>query len=195
KNSRIMYSHDGSDSTFDSLVFLALSQSSEANSRIAITIRHEDQQQPMKSDNASFSMTLNEYETKVISSWHLHFTDVHSNDEDLVYTLIHQPQYGTLVSTEPTGITRRLNETHKFTQADIIYGLVNYTSDREIGMKTVTDSLAFNVTDPQNNVLSNQILKVMIQGVDNKEPEVVVGDPVVVAEGSRIVLPPTSITV
>ncbi|KAG7168269.1 Extracellular matrix protein FRAS1-like, partial [Homarus americanus] len=194
-NARILYSHDGSDTTYDSFVFLALGHSSEASSRIAITIRHDDQQQPMRSDNATFSMTLNEYESKVVSSWHLHFTDIHSNDEDLVYTLISQPQYGALVTTEPSGITRKLNETHKFTQADIFYGLVNYTSDKEIGMKAVTDKLVFNVTDPQNNVLSNQVLKVMIQNVDNKEPVVVVEDPIIVAEGSSVVLPPASITV
>ncbi|XP_069157214.1 extracellular matrix organizing protein FRAS1 [Procambarus clarkii] len=193
-DSQILYSHDGSDSTFDAIVFLALGHSSEASTRITVTVRHEDLQHPMKSDNASFSLTLNEYETKVINSWHLHFTDVHSKDEDLVYTLISQAQYGALVSIQPSGTTHRLNETHKFTQADIIYGLVNYTSDKEVGMKAVVDNLAFNVTDPQNNVLSNQVLKVTIQGVDNKEPEVVMGEAVTVAEGSSVILSPASIT-
>lgn len=50
-----------------------------------------------------------------------------------------------------------LNQTHKFTQADILYGLINYTSNVEIGISEVMDSLVFNVTDPNNNVLSNQV--------------------------------------
>lgn len=76
-----------------------------------------------------------------------------------MYTLVSQPQHGALIITEPSGITKKLNETHKFTQADIIYGLVNYTSDKEIGIQTVTENMTFNVTDPQNNVLSNQVIE------------------------------------
>lgn len=55
-----MYTHDGSESGYDFIVILALGHSSEASSRISITIRHEDDRQPTKSENATFSMTLRE---------------------------------------------------------------------------------------------------------------------------------------
>lgn len=192
-NSRIMYTHDGSESSYDFIVILALGHSSEASSRISITIRHEDDRQPTKSENASFSMTLREGESRVLSRLQLYFTDVHSPDEDLVYTLTSQPLYGALTILQPTGFSQMLNQTHKFTQADILYGLINYTSNVEIGISEVMDSLVFNVTDPNNNVLSNQVLKVRIQPVDNQEPRVTVGPAVEVLEGGSVVLPPSTV--
>lgn len=96
----------------------------------------------------------------MLSRLQLYFTDVHSPDEDLVYTLTSQPLYGSLTILQPTGLSHTLNQTHKFTQADILYGLINYTSNVEIGISEVMDSLVFNVTDPNNNVLSNQVIMI-----------------------------------
>lgn len=58
---------------------------------------------------------------------------------------------------QPGIVDTVLNITHKFTQADVVEGRMKYVSDREVGMNDVTDSLVFNVTDLQNNVLSNQV--------------------------------------
>lgn len=60
-------------------------------------------------------------------------------------------------SQEPSVVDTVINITHKFTQADVVEGRMKYVSDREVGMNDVTDSLVFNVTDLQNNVLSNQV--------------------------------------
>lgn len=60
-------------------------------------------------------------------------------------------------SQQPSVVDTVLNITHKFTQADVVEGRMKYVSDREVGMNDVTDSLVFNVTDLQNNVLSNQV--------------------------------------
>ncbi|XP_064121126.1 extracellular matrix organizing protein FRAS1-like isoform X1 [Macrobrachium nipponense] len=190
QRSLMKYVHDGSDSTYDYIVFVALGLRSEASTRISIIIRHEDQQQPIRGSNASFSLSLSEYESKVITSWHLHFTDVHSSDDELVYTLTTQSEYGNLVITEPSGFTRIINGTDKFTQSDIVYGLVNYSSIVEIGPEDVTENLIFNVTDSSNNVLSNQVLKVLIQSVDNEAPEVGISGHLLVDEGGSTVIPP-----
>lgn len=62
RQSRLLYNHDGSEGTQDSMVFLALGHSSEATSRISISVRHHhsDNHRPLKSDNATLSLTLNE---------------------------------------------------------------------------------------------------------------------------------------
>ncbi|KAK7080023.1 Extracellular matrix protein fras1 [Halocaridina rubra] len=190
QRSNLKYNHDGSESMHDSIVFLALGRTSEATTRISITVRHEDQQQPVRGNNASFSFELLEYESKVISSLNLHFTDIHSGDDELIYTLTTQPGYGSLVITEPSGNTRFVNETDKFTQADVVYGLLNYSSNVEIGLGDATENLVFNVTDPSNNVLSNQVLRVLIRSVDNEAPDVAVTGVIVVDEGGSVVIPP-----
>lgn len=101
-------------------------------------------------------------ESKVIGSSHLRFTDHRSRDEELVYTLIFQPQFGSLVLTESPDVIRVLNKTNKFTQADIVWGHINYTSHAEIGPEEVEDKISFNITDSGNNVLSNQVNKACI---------------------------------
>lgn len=79
-----MYTHDGSESSYDFIVILALGHSSEASSRISITIRHEDDRQPTKSENASFSMTLREglyrweFVVQGLKIWCEHNFHVHS---------------------------------------------------------------------------------------------------------------------
>ncbi|XP_063885992.1 extracellular matrix organizing protein FRAS1-like isoform X2 [Scylla paramamosain] len=195
RQSRFLYNHDGSEATQDSMVFLALGHSSEASSRISITVRHHhtDNYRLLKSDNATLSLTLNEYESKVIGSSHLHFTDHRSRDEELVYTITFQPQFGSLVLTESPDVVRVLNKTNKFTQADIVWGHINYTSHTEIGPEEIEDQVSFNITDSGNNVLSNQVLRVTILSVDNSIPNVEVGGPVLVAEGGSMVVPATSI--
>ena len=62
RQSRLVYNHDGSEATQDSMVFLALGHSSEVSSRISITVRHHhnDNHHPIRSDNATLSLTLNE---------------------------------------------------------------------------------------------------------------------------------------
>ncbi|CAL4077969.1 unnamed protein product, partial [Meganyctiphanes norvegica] len=193
ENSELMYVHDGSSSLSDSFVFLGMGHASEATTRFDITVRQHDTQEPAKSQNSTFSLTINEGETRGITSKELHFTDIHSNDNDLVYTMADQTKYGVLYIAEPNGGVRILNETHKFSQAEIIFGMLNYTSDVETGLNTVTEHLMFNVTDPNNNALSNQVLRVEIKPVDNSYPIVELGPPVQVDEGGSVVLPPDAI--
>lgn len=96
-------------------------------------------------------------ESKVITSAHLRFTDLHSQDEDIVYTMLLEPHLGSLVLMESSGVTQVLNKTNKFTQADIVQGFISYTSLVEIGPTAAEDQVTFNVTDLQSNVLSNQV--------------------------------------
>lgn len=67
RQSRLLYQHDGSEATQDSMVFLALGHSSEASTRISITVlpRHHDHDHPFRNDNATLSVTLNECEFKI----------------------------------------------------------------------------------------------------------------------------------
>lgn len=67
RQSRLLYKHDGSEATQDSMVFLALGHSSEASTRISITVlpRHHDHDHPSRNENATLSVTLNECEFQI----------------------------------------------------------------------------------------------------------------------------------
>ncbi|KAK3859680.1 hypothetical protein Pcinc_034224 [Petrolisthes cinctipes] len=242
----VKYQHDGSESSLDSFVLLALGPSSEASTQVTIAVlsgldlpspdqpspdqvssqspnhsispdqllpESEYSQHPIKSNNASFLIMLREYDSQILSREYLHFTDPHSSDRDIVYTLVSQPLYGSLILShtppdedtmptedrngpwQPSVVETTLNITHKFTQANVVEGQMKFVSDREVGMKEVTDGLVFNVTDLQNNVLSNQVLTVKIEAVDNVPPKPVVNGGVMVEEGGSVVLPPTSLSI
>lgn len=62
RQSRLLYKHDGSEASQDSMVFVALGHFSEASTRISITVlpRHDDHNQSFRSDNATLPLTLNE---------------------------------------------------------------------------------------------------------------------------------------
>lgn len=112
---------------------------------------------PLLTEWISFFYFCVSDESKVITNAHLRFTDLHSQDEDIVYTMILEPHLGSLALMESSGVTRVLNKTNKFTQADIVQGFISYTSLVETGPTTAEDQVTFNVTDLLNNVLSNQV--------------------------------------
>ena len=87
----------------------------------------------------------------------LHFIDQHSNDEDIVYTLSSQPYYGDLLISDTRGGMKILNQTNKIRQGDISNGRLSYSSFKEVGLEPVIESILFNVTDPNNNALTNQV--------------------------------------
>ncbi|XP_076043694.1 extracellular matrix organizing protein FRAS1-like [Oratosquilla oratoria] len=193
---RLLYAHDGGEGVNDWAVFMALGAADEASTRFHFKIQYEDRQQPTRALNATFALTMKEGETRVISSQYLHFTDFHSNDEDLIYTLSSQPKFGIVaLEDDEGGVQRALNETDKLSQSHVLAGMLTYTASTEVGLGPILESLVFNVTDPNNNVLSNQVLKITIEGVDNQKPLVRVGEPVVVAEGGSVVLPATCLQV
>lgn len=92
----------------------------------------------------------------------LFFTDLHSAPSDLVYTLAMAPVHGSLALSSPLYHVRNLNATHKFTQADILQGRLTFSADREIGAHEIQDWVVFNVTDPSNNVLTDQVAKYFV---------------------------------
>ncbi|KAB7500158.1 Extracellular matrix protein FRAS1 [Armadillidium nasatum] len=175
-------------SSVNSAIFLFLGKSSEATTKISFKIILEDNLEPKPHINASFALDINEDETKIISSKILFFTDFHSENSELVYTLSSQPKYGDLILSDITGAMKILNHTHKLKQKDISSGLLSYSSNVEIGFEPVVDKLIFNVTDLSNNALVNQLLKIKINPIDNKAPKLKVINKLIVPEGRNATL-------
>jgi hypothetical protein len=87
----------------------------------------------------------------------IYYNDLHSSHPELVYTLASVPRHGSLMLAYPGQTSRTLNVTHKFTQQDIMEGKLVFSADVDIGPRVVHDVVIFNVTDPSNNVLRDQV--------------------------------------
>ena len=106
-------------------------------------------------------------ESTMLTTNEMFFVDKHSTSESLIYTLAIQPKYGELSIRNKQSIDYRgadampIHITNKFSQEDVISGLITYTSTAEVGMKGAVEHLLFNVTDPSNNVLSGQVMVIL----------------------------------
>lgn len=86
----------------------------------------------------------------------------------------------------------------KFTQQDVKSGNVNYIhSSGEIGSQIISDSVTFIVSDQYFKAsadLPTYTLNITITPVDNQEPIIIAGMPIVVDEGKSFTLSPDYIT-
>ncbi len=92
-------------------------------------------------------------ESKVISSNELKYTDIDSDDIELIYTITVSPEYGKLVNSDAKTVSIT-----SFTQQDIVDKKIVYIHD---GSSSLTDSFTFQITDG-NNTSSNLIFNISI---------------------------------
>ncbi|KAL3876627.1 hypothetical protein ACJMK2_034445 [Sinanodonta woodiana] len=185
------YSSDKSDSSLlDMMQFSVSDGVHKVTAMLNVTIVRVDRSAPTMLASASCRLPVLEGEAAVIKREHLAFVDSDSTDDKITIQLALQPTHGRV-----TYQGRQLRINGRFTQADINNGYISYHSDKEIGQKSVTEILAFNVTDSSNNSLPNQVFTVLIEPVDNQPPRVRVGPKVLVEEGEEVILTGSDIIV
>jgi len=138
-NGEITYTHDGSETTSDSVDFTVTDQGGGGKSvsgTFSLSIS-ETNNAPTIATNSG--LTLDEGTASTIPRSLLETTDPESGPSGLVYTVDTAPLNGTL----DNGGTA-LSSGDTFTQADINNGEITYTHD---GSATTSDSLDFTVTD------------------------------------------------
>ncbi|XP_013419183.1 extracellular matrix protein FRAS1-like, partial [Lingula anatina] len=185
KNNAVMYQHDGSRRLEDMLHFKVSDGVHTVPVGVKVSVTRADRASPMADKQASFSMTLPEGDTSTIEKKHMAFTDIDTSDDKLTIKVVMDPMQGTLKRGREI-----LTLGSSFTQQDINDGMIKYTAASEIGSRPINEILYFNVTDPNNHVLANQILTITIEPVNNQAPVVTVGPGVEVEEGGRVQLTP-----
>ncbi|XP_029622601.1 FRAS1-related extracellular matrix protein 2a [Salmo trutta] len=120
-----------------------------------------------------------EITTGVLKGW-----DEDTDDLQLTFIIENAPVFGVILVAGAHAV--------KFTQADIINGLVVYAhTGGEIGLTSIKDSFNLTLTDMSDdwsvggNKVNSVHVGVTIIPVDNQAPEVTVGDQFIVVEGEK----------
>ncbi len=176
---KVVYSHNGSETTSDSFSFLVKDPSNNTlvGQSFSITVNAVDDTAPTLVNS---SVTLNEGAGVTLTTGHLGATDSEAADSSLVYTVT-APSNGTLTIN---GSAWANSTNDSFTQQDIIDGKVVYTHD---GSDTIGDSLSFSVKDPNNNILGGQTFVITVNPLDDTMPSLV-NNSVTLDEGTAVTL-------
>lgn len=173
---RLVYRHDGSDTTSDSFVFDVddgVGNSLTAQS-FSITVNAVDDSPPGVVNNAG--KTLNEGDLAAIVNTELRFDDSEQPASSVTYTVT-----GGLVNGQLELTTALFTPITSFTQDDIDGGRLVYRHD---GSPTTNDSFTFDVDDGQGNSVTSQSFTLTISAIDNDPPTVVNNTGLTLNEGA-----------
>ncbi|CAK8684298.1 unnamed protein product [Clavelina lepadiformis] len=182
-NDRIFYTHTGQEGVRDLIKFDVTDGTNPLIDRyFYVNVAYMDMLFP---DVINKGVTLKEGGRVTLTTDILSTADLNSPDENLVFSIAHEPQRGHLESTDRPGVPITT-----FTQLDLAGSKVQYvhTGDDEIKM----DSFEFEVTDGFNPVY--RTFRVSISDVDNKKP-VVTMTTLRLKEGSSKLLTPFELRV
>jgi hypothetical protein len=144
-NNRVVYVHDGSETTSDSFLFTVDDGQGTATSsafNIGVTPANDEE-----SLDVNAGLTLNEGATATIDGSLLSTSDPDNSPVQLTYTVTSAPANGRLELTTNTGVA-----VSAFTQNDIDNDRLVYVHD---GSETTSDSFLFTVDDGQGSATSS----------------------------------------
>lgn len=138
-----------------------------------------DTQPPYLYPGTTLSMTVSEFELTTILKSALRYTDVDSNDRDLLYLITMPPTDLDIGSTLPSpGHLVRVEEPNipitSFTQGMINHHKIAYQPpNRELGTNPRMIQFEFSVSDPEGNSAPPQRFNILLEPVNNQPPSVV----------------------
>ena len=174
-NNRVVYIHDGSNTTSDSFNFdVDDGQGNAATGQsFALTVTAVDDDAPTQV--ASTGSTITEGGTDTLSAAELAFTDTEQPATAVAFTVTSSPANGQLELTTNPGVAITA-----FTQDDLDNNRVVYIHD---GSNTTSDSFNFDVDDGQGNAVTGQSFALTVTAVDDDAPTQVANTGSTIAEG------------
>ncbi|NXW89537.1 FREM1 protein, partial [Alopecoenas beccarii] len=197
----VRYQHDGSETLTDDVLFAATDGIHFVEFILQVKVLPVNDEPPVMRTGLVPVLHCLEGEEVVLSSDHIYATDADSDDMKLTFILARQPDHGVV---RKAGIA-----VGRFSQADIISGLVTYKhTSGEIGLTPSIEILTFVVSDgeagldvkgcchdgplPPPVLIHDSFpvydLNVTILPVDNQPPSIATGARFVVEEGSSAAL-------
>ncbi|XP_048248290.1 extracellular matrix organizing protein FRAS1-like isoform X2 [Haliotis rufescens] len=191
QGSLIQYVHDGAEFPLTDKFLVSVSDGKhKAISTIKMEVLKVDKAAPYMLTSASCHVNVSEGGTVTITRDDLAFGDSDEFDEGIYIILSSETAQGRLLLNN---IPLRVGG--GFSQDDINNGRLTYKSVEEIGSRSLTELVYFNITDSSRNLLPSQVLSVLITPTDNQSPLVSVGPDLKVQEGGRVLLTVDSIKV
>ncbi|XP_060735779.1 FRAS1-related extracellular matrix protein 1b [Tachysurus vachellii] len=196
---RVRYIHDDSETTRDSIGLTITDGINSAQSELLVQILPVNDEPPQLGSGLKDGLSCKEGNRVQITAEYLFATDADSDDTQLTYMLARTPARGVL---QKNGII-----VDKFSQLDMLNGLIFYlhTGD-EIGPDAISDTVTLIVSDgeagtdsccqedvlpppvPLHGTLPVYDLNVTVIPVNNKAPSIIIGNTLVVDEGSSVCL-------
>ncbi|EDO40454.1 predicted protein [Nematostella vectensis] len=183
KSASIVYQHDGSETTRDSLTVRVTDGVHNTTKRIPIRIEQVDDEVPRLVVNVGVRLER-PGESEVLTTSNLLATDLDSPDDNLTYIIRSTPRAGVLQRMRRDGTLQKLSLWGTFTQLDLRRRVIVYTQDPSI--QTERDSFRFDITDGSNTLL-NQVFYVFVRATDRLPPSVISRE-VKLNQGSRVLI-------
>ncbi|MDA7979108.1 MAG: DUF4347 domain-containing protein [Pirellulales bacterium] len=174
-NNRVVYVHDGSNTSNGNFTFDVDDGQGNAVSgqTFTITVTAVDDDAPTQVANTG--STVAEGGTDTLSQAELEFTDTEQPATAVTYTVTGGPANGQLELTTNPGVAIT-----SFTQDDLNNNRVVYVHD---GSNTSNGNFTFDVDDGQGNAVSGQTFAITVTAVDDDAPTQVANTGSTVAEG------------
>ncbi|XP_060797324.1 FRAS1-related extracellular matrix protein 1b isoform X2 [Neoarius graeffei] len=199
KTLRVRYIHDDSETTKDSIGLMITDGINSAQSELLVQIFPVNDEPPQLGSSLRDGLSCKEGSRVQITAEYLFATDLDSDDTQLTYMLARTPAHGVL---QRNGVT-----VDKFSQLDVLNGLVFYLhTGGEIGPESISDTITLIVSDgeagtdsccqedavpppvPLHGTLPVYDLNVTVTPVNNQAPSIIIGNMLVVDEGTSACL-------
>ncbi|KAM9330675.1 FRAS1-related extracellular matrix protein 1 [Gastrophryne carolinensis] len=191
---KVRYQHDGSETVWDEVTFIATDGISSTEFLLKIQVFPVNDEPPIMKDNLLPTVNCPEGKEVVISADYIYAVDADSDDMRLIFMIARQPRWGVVLKA---GIT-----VDRFSQSDILAGTVIYKhTGGEIGLEPCYDTITLVISDAElditnccfdtnsNPLLTNQDsfpvydLNITVFPVDNQPPSIKIGEIFSVDEG------------
>lgn len=183
KSTSVVYQHDGSETSEDSLTLAVSDGVHNTTQTVPIKILPVDDEHPRLEVNKGLRLEA-VGESDLITPQNLKATDIDSTDENITFIVRALPRAGFLQMLHEDGTIRNLTQGDVFKQIDINRRLVIYTHIK--GIPTPRDEMYFDVTDGINNLL-HQVFYVFIKA-DDRIPPTVINEGVRLKQGARVTI-------
>ncbi|XP_055926402.1 FRAS1-related extracellular matrix protein 1-like isoform X1 [Argiope bruennichi] len=211
-NKGIIYYHHNGDEVFtDSFEIILQDANNPPNVSptytVFVRIMPVGDDPPKRDPASSFSLEVKEVDIGHFSSRNLHFMDIDSLDNEIVFTITTSPRFiGSFAHSDPGKIVALPNDAviadvfnmsaiKSFTQEQINHQKIAYLPPaEEIGPNPLYLQFMFSVTDKDKNTVTDQVFNITILPVNNQVPQLHTGE-LLVEEGSSTLLSTNELSV
>ncbi|GFY59296.1 FRAS1-related extracellular matrix protein 1 [Trichonephila inaurata madagascariensis] len=211
-NKGILYYHHNGDEVFtDSFEVMLQDTNNPPNVsppyNVFIRVMPVGDDPPKRDPACSFNLEVQEVDIGVFSTHNLHFMDIDSRDQDIVYTVTTSPRFiGSFAHSDPGKIVALSNQAllnnsynltsiKSFTQEQINHQKIAYIPPiEEIGPNPLYLQFIFSVIDKDKNFVTGQVFNITILPVNNQVPQLHTGE-LLVEEGSSTLLSTNELSV
>ncbi|XP_067131538.1 extracellular matrix organizing protein FRAS1-like isoform X3 [Centruroides vittatus] len=139
-------------------------------------------------------ITIQEGDSVVIYRDHVAYLDHNSDDSKILFTLISEPIYGDVELMLLDNKYVKIKADEQFTQEDINYMIVRYTSNKEIGMQPVKDKIYLKVSNLRGDFQYTELVLIILP-LNTEAPIITVVGEIEVEESKMVIVGPDIFTV